>query len=168
MNDDALQRAREAAGRLLESARRTRITFTTVESCTGGLVASLLTDIPGSSAAYLGGWVTYADHMKSTRLDIDPDLIKKHGAVSEAVAIALAENARRLSGADHAVATTGIAGPTGGSEAKPVGLVWIGIAGPDGPRAYRHQTEGDRLENKASFAWFALTRLEATLDPQPT
>ncbi|MBW3584190.1 MAG: CinA family protein [Euryarchaeota archaeon] len=162
--DDTLERARAVAERVLDTARRARLTLTTAESCTGGLLASLITDIPGSSSVYLGGWVTYADRIKSARLDIDPKLIETHGAVSETVAKALAENARRLSGADHAVATTGIAGPTGGSHEKPVGLVWIGIAGPNDVRASRHQVDGDRRDNKASFALYALTRLEAALE----
>lgn len=98
------------------------------ESCTGGRISSRVTDVSGSSAVFTHGFITYANQAKAEMLDIPPELIDAHGAVSEQVAIAMAEGALKKSGADIAVSVTGIAGPTGGTEEKPVGTVWIGIA----------------------------------------
>ncbi len=100
-------------------------TVATVESCTGGMVGAMLSDVPGSSGAFLGGWVTYSDAMKSREVAVPPDAILRHGAVSETVARAMAEGGLISAQADHALAVTGIAGPGGGSEAKPVGTVFI-------------------------------------------
>jgi nicotinamide-nucleotide amidase len=100
----------------------------TAESCTGGLIAGALTSIPGSSDAVFGGYVTYANVAKAAMIGVDPALIERHGAVSEAVARAMAEGARRTSGADVALAVTGVAGPGGGTAAKPVGLVHFAFA----------------------------------------
>ncbi len=103
-------------------------TVATAESCTGGLLAKKLTDVPGSSAYFLGGFVTYADEAKTSQLGISPEAIAQHGAVSEEVAALLAEACRSRLNADFGLATTGIAGPTGGSAEKPVGLVYIAVA----------------------------------------
>ena len=103
-------------------------TVATAESCTGGLIAGMLTDVPGSSAAVLGGWVTYANAMKAEQLGVPTTLIEQHGAVSREVVEAMASGALERSGADFALATSGIAGPGGGTEDKPVGTVWIGMA----------------------------------------
>jgi nicotinamide-nucleotide amidase len=105
-------------------------TIATAESCTGGLLAARLTDRPGSSAYVKGGFVVYSDEAKASEVGVDPDLIKKHGAVSQEVAEALAEGARSRLRTDVGVGITGIAGPDGGSEEKPVGLVWLTVAGP--------------------------------------
>lgn len=104
----------------------------TAESCTGGLVGRYITDVPGSSAAYLGGWVTYSNAMKISQLGVPAPLIEKHGAVSQPVARAMAQGALLSAGGDIAVAITGIAGPDGGTPEKPVGLVWIALAWHDG------------------------------------
>jgi nicotinamide-nucleotide amidase len=109
-------------------ARAAGKTIATAESCTGGWVAGRITNVPGSSAVFRFGWVTYADEAKSAELGVPADLLARHGAVSGEVARAMAEGALRASGADVAVAVTGIAGPDGGSEAKPVGLVLFGLA----------------------------------------
>lgn len=111
----------------------------TAESCTGGLVAKLLTDVPGISAVFREGWVTYSDAAKRERLGVPAELLERHGAVSEEVARAMAEGAARASGARLAVATTGIAGPDGGSPGKPVGLVWFGLCVEGSSRAVRVQ-----------------------------
>lgn len=103
----------------------------TAESCTGGLVVALLTEIPGSSRVVDRGFVTYSNASKSDAIDVDPVLIMAHGAVSREVAIAMAEGALEHSDADIAVAITGIAGPDGGTDAKPVGLVHLAAAGRD-------------------------------------
>jgi len=100
----------------------------TAESCTGGLIAGALTDVPGSSAAVFGGYVTYANEAKAGMIGVDRDLIRAHGAVSEQVARAMAEGALKTSGAAIAIAVTGIAGPGGGTEGKPVGLVHFAYA----------------------------------------
>jgi nicotinamide-nucleotide amidase len=98
------------------------------ESCTGGAVASRLTDVSGASAVFGHGFVTYANLAKQQQLGVPAALIETHGAVSEEVVRAMAEGCRSVSGADHALALTGIAGPTGGSADKPVGTVWIALA----------------------------------------
>ncbi len=102
-------------------------TVATAESCTGGLVAEMLTRVPGVSASFLGGWVTYANSMKEGQLGVEPALLERFGAVSEPVAAAMAAGAAARSGADLAVSTTGVAGPEGGTEAKPVGTVCFGL-----------------------------------------
>ncbi len=111
------------------------LTLAAAESCTGGLVGKLLTDVPGASASFLMSAVTYANQAKQAILGVPAEVIAEHGAVSEACALAMAEGARARSGADLAVAVTGIAGPDGGTEDKPVGTVWFATAGPDGTRS---------------------------------
>jgi nicotinamide-nucleotide amidase len=98
------------------------------ESCTGGLLANRITNVPGASEVFLAGYVTYANSAKKDILGVIPKLIDEHGAVSEPVAGAMAEGARARAGADYALATTGIAGPAGGTPEKPVGTVFIGLA----------------------------------------
>lgn len=102
--------------------------LSTAESCTGGTIASRITDVSGSSRVFGHGWVTYANEAKQQHLGVPAELFEKHGAVSEEVARAMAEGALKHSGADHALSVTGIAGPTGGTPEKPVGTVWIGLA----------------------------------------
>jgi nicotinamide-nucleotide amidase len=104
-------------------------TLAVAESCTGGLLANRITNVPGASAVFLAGYVCYANRAKTDMLNVDPLLIEKHGAVSEQVARALAEHARACVGCDYALATTGVAGPGGGSPEKPVGTVYIALAG---------------------------------------
>ena len=103
-------------------------TLVTAESCTGGLIAATLTDIPGASAAFYGGYITYANAAKSRMIDVQARLIRDYGAVSNQVARAMADGARNTAHADFAVAVTGIAGPDGGTEKKPVGLVYIAVS----------------------------------------
>lgn len=103
-------------------------TIVTAESCTGGLVAAALTDIPGASAVLYGGYVTYANSAKSKMIRVQSRLIRDYGAVSNQVARAMADGARNTANVDFAVAVTGIAGPDGGSEKKPVGLVYIAVS----------------------------------------
>jgi nicotinamide-nucleotide amidase len=109
-------------------ARESHKTVATAESCTGGMVAHRITDVPGSSEIFRYGWVTYANEAKMAELGVPADLLEAHGAVSAEVAQAMAEGALRSSGADLAIAITGIAGPSGGTDAKPVGLVYFGLA----------------------------------------
>jgi nicotinamide-nucleotide amidase len=127
------------ARRLIAALRAKRRLLATAESCTGGLVASAITAIAGSSDVFFGGYVTYADDAKSGMIGVDGGLIHRHGAVSEAVAHAMADGVIRTTGVDLAVSITGIAGPGGGSPHKPVGLVYIGIASVfDAPLVERH------------------------------
>ncbi len=121
-DDDTLQ---HATVRLLQERG---LSIATAESCTGGLIGAMLTDVPGASEVYRGGWVTYTNELKTSQLDVPPSLIAQHGAVSRPVATALAQAALTRSGANLALGITGIAGPEGGSEAKPVGMVWVALA----------------------------------------
>lgn len=120
---------RSLAAELLNISRERGTTVATVESCTGGLVCGALTAISGSSSMVLGGLVTYSNEAKTALAGVPPDLITRHGAVSEPVARAMAEGGRARLGAKLTVSITGIAGPDGGSEAKPVGLVHFACAG---------------------------------------
>lgn len=113
---------------IIEWLAAAKKTLVTAESCTGGLVAATLTDIPGASAAFYGGYVTYANAAKSRMIDVQPRLIRDFGAVSNQVARAMADGARNTARADYAVAVTGIAGPDGGTEKKPVGLVYVAVS----------------------------------------
>lgn len=139
-------------------------TLSTAESCTGGLVAALLTAVPGSSAVVERGYVTYSNAAKAETIGVDPALIERHGAVSEPVGRAMAEGARRASRADLAVAITGIAGPGGGSAAKPVGLVHLAVSGPAGTR-HLERRYGDlgRAGIRRAAVTDALGLLEAAL-----
>lgn len=114
------------------------------ESCTGGYIANRITNVSGASAVFRGGIVSYHNEVKSALLSVPPEMIATHGAVSEPTAHAMAEGARRALGVDYALATTGIAGPTGGSDAKPVGTVFIALAGPSGTKVVRHFNPFDR------------------------
>jgi nicotinamide-nucleotide amidase len=118
----------EMARALLEEAKRREVMIATAESCTGGLIAALLTEIPGSSAVVERGFVTYSNEAKRGSVGVPDALLKAHGAVSSEVALAMAQGARLNSLADVTVAVTGVAGPDGGSAAKPVGLVWFGVS----------------------------------------
>ena len=128
------------AAALLE--RRARIC--TAESCTGGLIAKTCTDLAGSSDWFDRGFVTYSNQAKSDMLAVPAALIDEYGAVSEPVAVAMASGALRASGADYAVAVTGVAGPSGGSADKPVGTVWIALARAGEQSARVHRFDGDR------------------------
>lgn len=114
--------------RIIEILTETKKTIVTAESCTGGMIASALTDTPGASAAVYGGYVTYANTAKSRMIHVQARLIRDYGAVSNQVARAMADGARNTARADYAVAVTGIAGPDGGSDKKPIGLVYVAVS----------------------------------------
>ena len=124
----ALEKAVDPARQIVEILTEAKKTIVTAESCTGGMIATALTDIPGSSAAFYGGYVTYANTAKSRMIHVQARLIRDYGAVSNQVARAMADGARNTAHADFAVAVTGIAGPDGGSEKKPVGLVYVAVS----------------------------------------
>ncbi len=119
-------------------------TLATAESCTGGLIAARCTDVPGSSAWFIGGVVAYANEVKRDVLGVDPDLLAAHGAVSEPVVRAMAAGVRRLTGTRLAVAVSGVAGPDGGTPEKPVGTVWVAVADGGNVHARRFLFSGDR------------------------
>lgn len=144
-----------------------RETLACAESCTGGLLANRITNVPGASAVFLGGYVTYANEVKARALGVDPELIKTNGAVSEPVARAMAEGARQKTGADYALATTGIAGPDGGTEEKPVGTVFIALAGKMGETLVeRHRFATDRKTFKDLVSQTAFDLLRRQLTPE--
>ena len=129
---------------VLELCRARGLTLATAESCTGGMVAARLTDVPGSSDVFLGGVVAYSDEVKRRDLGVPPEVLAAHGAVSAETAAAMAQGARESFGADVAVSVTGVAGPGGGTAAKPVGLVHVHAAGPEGEQGLELSIPGDR------------------------
>ncbi len=155
--DDTLE---GCIGRMLMESGKT---LSAAESCTGGLISSLITSVPGSSAYYLGSVTSYANSVKNGVLGVPMEIIEKHGAVSGECVAAMAEGVRKLTGSDYAVATSGIAGPGGGSEAKPVGLVWIGVSSEHGTETFRMNFKNDRKRNIERFASSALDKLRLKL-----
>ncbi|MHA1522811.1 MAG: CinA family protein [Alphaproteobacteria bacterium] len=152
-----------AATRLLDECRARQATIATAESCTGGLVSALLTQIPGASVVFTHGFVTYANGAKTQMLGVPKALIEADGAVSEAVARAMARGALARSGADLALAITGVAGPDGGTDAKPVGLVHVAVASKNKPTAHmRHLFEGMSRQQVRLASVGAALRLAAT------
>jgi nicotinamide-nucleotide amidase len=148
-------------GRLL---RKHHGTVAVAESCTGGMLSARLTEQAGSSDYFIAGYVTYSEAQKSEVLGIPRDLISKHSAVSEPVAAAMAEGAKRKSGSTHAISVTGYAGPAGGTDFDPVGTVYFGITGPDGTRVVRTRFgAGDRLRTRLLATQSALDLLRKTL-----
>ncbi len=149
-----------SAPALVALFKRKGLRLTTAESCTGGLVAGAVTAVPGSSAVFTHGFITYANEAKTQMLGVPEAMLAAHGAVSAEVARAMAEGARARSGADYGVSVTGVAGPDGGSAEKPVGTVWFGLAGPGGTTAQHQLFQGDRAEIRAQAVAFAISLLE--------
>jgi nicotinamide-nucleotide amidase len=148
---------------VLDLCRARGLTLATAESCTGGMVAERLTSVPGSSAAFLGAVVAYADEVKARELGVPPDVLERHGAVSAEAAAAMAAGARARLRADVAVAVTGIAGPGGGSGEKPVGLVFLHAEGPNGSRSADFVFPGDRTSIRRRATATALHLLRRLL-----
>jgi PncC family amidohydrolase len=157
----------QLAERLQQLAVARGVTVGTAESCTGGLVGHAITSVPGSSAYYLGGVISYADRAKVELLGVTASTIDRHGAVSAQSAVAMAEGLRERLGCHLAVAVTGVAGPAGGTDAKPVGLTYVAVAEPAGHRVERHHWDGDRSTNQTLSAAAALSMLITTLDQDP-
>jgi len=142
----------ELAERLQAACLAAGSTVALAESCTGGMVATAITEVAGSSGYFVGGVVSYSDDAKRDLLGVDPAILAAHGAVSAQVGRAMAEGARERFAADLAAAVTGIAGPDGGSEAKPVGLTYVAVAAAQGADVRRFVWSGDRASNKEASA----------------
>lgn len=149
------------AHRLGETLNALGWTVTTAESCTGGWIAKVITDIPGSSRWFSAGFVVYSNGAKRALLDVPADVLTQHGAVSAEVVAAMAENARRRTDAALAVAVSGVAGPGGGTAAKPVGTVWFGWADSRGTRTEGRRFGGDRERVRRQSVEHALNGLLA-------
>ena len=147
-------------GRLLSGCGKT---LSAAESCTGGTISELITSVPGSSGYYLGSVTSYANEIKTKVLGVPGEIIAEYGAVSRECVAAMAEGVRKLTGSDFSVATSGIAGPGGGSEDKPVGLVWIGVSSDKGTETFQTIFKGDRKRNMERFAATALNYLRVKL-----
>ena len=139
-------------------------TLAVAESCSGGLIGHLITQISGSSEYFLGGVISYSNQVKEEQLGVPKEVLIEHGAVSQATAKAMAEGVRKLVRADFGLAVTGIAGPTGGSPEKPVGLTWIALATQSSSHTERHLFEGDRSQVKIHAAAAALQLLLAHVE----
>jgi PncC family amidohydrolase len=154
------------AARLQERCLARGLRLATVESCTGGLVGHLITETPGSSAYYAGGFVTYSDQLKRDLVDVPGDVLVAHGAVSAQTAVAMATGGRARTGADLGAAVTGIAGPDGGTPQKPVGLTYVAVSDAAGTTVRRHLWSGSRTDNKRASAEalleLILERIDAT------
>lgn len=147
-------------GRMLSESGKT---VSVAESCTGGTISALITSVPGASEYYLGSVTSYANEVKINVLGVPASVIADHGAVSSECVAAMAEGVRRLTGSDYSVATSGIAGPGGGSSEKPVGLVWIGVSSDKGTETYCMVFKNDRKRNIERFASSALNILREKL-----
>lgn len=149
----------DLARRVGDACRARGVRLGAAESCTGGLVGHVLTEIPGSSDYFAGSLVTYANDAKVDLIDVPPQALQAHGAVSAQVAIAMAHGARRRLAADVAVSVTGVAGPDGGTPSKPVGLTYVAVADDHGDDVGRFVWDADRTGNKRLSAAAALDLL---------
>ena len=164
MMDELTRLARTVGSLLLERGW----TLGVAESCTGGLVTDAITEIPGSSAYLIGGIVAYANRIKRDLVGVPEELLETHGAVSFAVALAMAQGVRHALGTDVGLSTTGIAGPTGGTPDKPVGTVYVAVSSPLGDRVEHYVWSADRRGNKRLSAGAVLELLERQLrSPSP-
>lgn len=153
--------------RLHERCLARGVRLATIESCTGGLVGHLITETPGSSAYYVGGFVTYSDQLKRDLVGVPAEVLAAHGAVSAQTAMAMAVGGRERTGADLGASVTGIAGPDGGSPQKPVGLTYVAVADGRGTEVRRHLWPGSRSENKRSSAEALLDLIIERIDASP-
>ena len=155
-----------AEAHLVRAAIRAGVTISTAESCTGGLIGARITEVPGSSEVYPGGWVCYSYEAKSRELGVDPQVIETRGAVSAEVVEAMAEGARARSCSQLSIAVSGIAGPGGETTDKPVGTVWMAVAADSGTRSHRYQLTGTRDRIRHLTTNLALQVLLATINQQ--
>ena len=150
-------------GRMLTESGKT---ISCAESCTGGLISELFTSVPGSSGYFLGSVTSYANSVKTGILGVCEETIAKYGAVSSECVKEMAEGIRRITGSDFSVATSGIAGPGGGSTEKPVGLVWIAVSSENGTETFSHTYKNDRRRNIERFAASALNHLRIKIEKE--
>ena len=160
--------APESIGLLANLMLKNGLFMATAESCTGGMIAAVCTDVAGSSAWFERGFVTYSNEAKTQMLGVDATLIEQHGAVSEPVARAMAFGAIRHSNAQVSVAVTGVAGPAGGSTAKPVGTVWFGFSVFGQLLSETRRFTGDRAAVRRATVQHAVARLIELLSASPT
>lgn len=144
---------------IIDRLRTLDYSLATAESCSGGLVAHIITNAPGASECFSGGVVAYSNDVKRRLLGVNNETLLSHGAVSDPVARQMAEGVRRTLGADFGIGVTGIAGPGGGSAEKPVGLVYVAVSGPAGTQVREYHFDGDREGIKAATASAALAML---------
>ena len=149
--------------RLVNTLKSSGTTLATAESCTGGWIAKVLTDIAGSSAVFGYGIVSYSNDAKASMLDVSQATLDEHGAVSEAVVMEMAEGVRRLAGSDIGVAVSGIAGPDGGSDDKPVGTVWFAWSSRGGVDTALQVFDGDRDEVRSQTVAYAIQGVQHRL-----
>lgn len=154
----------ELLNKVSTNLKKQKLTIATAESCTGGLLSHILTNISGSSDYFDRGIVSYSNKSKIQLLGVPENLLKKYGAVSKQVAKAMADGVRTKSNVDIGISTTGIAGPTGGTKEKPVGLVYISVSNKDSVIVKKLLFSGDRLQNKESTCNIALQMLLDTLN----
>jgi nicotinamide-nucleotide amidase len=143
--------------------RKNHATVSVAESCTGGMLGERFTQVPGSSEYFVGGFITYSNEMKIELLGVTPEILAEHGAVSKETAEAMAIGARRRTNSTYALSITGVAGPDGGSEAKPIGTTHIGLAGPTGTEVLKRQFIGDRARIRSFASQMALDLLRRRL-----
>lgn len=167
MTNAATERLGAAARRVVALLRERGETVAVAESCTGGWLGRELTAEAGASDVFWGGVIAYDDAAKQGLLEVPAELLARQGAVSEAVALHLAEAMRTRAGTAWAVSITGIAGPGGGGSEKPVGTVWVAVAGPDGSTAMRRQLSGDRTAIRSAAVESALQDLFGRLGRAP-
>ncbi len=150
---------------LVERLRRDGLRLSAAESCTGGLLSATIVDVPGASEVFLGGAICYDDKVKELLLGVESKLLAQNGAVSAAVAESMAHNVRDRTGSDLSVAITGIAGPTGGTESKPVGTVWIAALGPgEVLDVQRFVFDGDREDIRRQSVNAAIKMIQGEVD----
>ena len=150
-------------GKMLNDSGKT---VSCAESCTGGLISELFTSVPGSSGYFLGAVTSYANSVKTGVLGVSEETIARYGAVSSECVREMAEGIRRITGSDYSVATSGIAGPGGGSPEKPVGLVWIAVSSENGTETFSHTYKNDRRRNIERFAASALNHLRIKIEKE--
>lgn len=152
---------------LVETLQQTLIerkeTVCVAESCTGGMIGGAFTDLPGSSAVFNGGFICYTNDLKQKLLHVDAQILEEQGAVSQPVVEAMAQNAREVTGSDYALAVSGIAGPDGGSDEKPVGTVWMAVASSDGVISKKEVFNGNRHKIRMRTVYFVMNLLRRSL-----
>jgi PncC family amidohydrolase len=149
----------DLATRVVDRLRSAGATLSVAESCTGGMIGATVTAVPGSSDVFLGGTIAYADGVKMSALGVAGRTLDVHGAVSGETVAEMAQGVARAMKTDYALSVSGVAGPGGGTAAKPVGLVWIGLRTPDTVRTFEHHFEGDRDEVRERTVAAALGHL---------